>query len=139
MDGLRAHADLIHLLKSRFPALTGQLGAKALSQQAKSLQSAAAEGALLAQDAVSGKTTRVYAREHSSDLRTAAVRVEAELKRAKTEPSLEPKLHRLAVIAARVSVVLERLGGASRNEERALARELRAAAAEAERIGRALK
>jgi hypothetical protein len=35
----------------------GKLGAKALSQQSKSLQSEAAEGALLAQDAVSGKTT----------------------------------------------------------------------------------
>lgn len=49
----------------------GRLGAKALSQQAKSLQSLAAEGALLAQDAVSGKTTRVYRREHSSDLSKA--------------------------------------------------------------------
>ena len=49
----------------------GRLGAKALSQQAKSVQSLAAEGALLAQDAVSGKTTRVYRREHFSDLSKA--------------------------------------------------------------------
>jgi Phage integrase family len=117
----------------------GQLGAKALSQQSKSLRSDAAEGALLAQDAVSGKTTRVYTREHSSELYKAASQAEASLKAAKTEPALRPKLRRLAALAARVSVALKRLGGASKDQQRALGRELERAARESEKIGQGLK
>jgi len=117
----------------------GKLGAKALSQQSKSLQSLAAEGALLAQDAVSGKTTRIYTREHSSDLYKAASQAEASLKAARTEPALEPKLRQLAALAAQVSAALKRLGGASKDEQRALGRELQAAAQESQKIGEGLK
>lgn len=117
----------------------GKLGAKALSQQSKSLQSEAAEGALLAQDAFSGKTTRVYTREHSSDLYKAAFKAEASLKAAKTVPALEPKLRQLAGLAAQVRGDLGRLGGASREEERALGRDLQAAAQESQKIGESLK
>ena len=117
----------------------GQLGAKALSQQSKSLRSDASEGALLAQDAVSGKTTRIYTREHSSELYKAASPAEASLKAAKTEPALQPKLRRLTALAARVSVALKRLGGASQDEQRALGRELETAARESEKIGQGLK
>ena len=106
----------------------GKLEAKALSQQSKSLQSLAAEGALLAQDAVSGKTTRIYAREHSSDLYKAASQAEASLKAAKTEPALQPKLRQLTALATQVSAALKRLGGASKDEQRALGRELETAA-----------
>jgi hypothetical protein len=116
----------------------GRLGAKALSQQSKSLQSLAAEGALLAQDAVSGKTTRIYSREHSSDLYKAASQAEAALKAAKTEPVLQPKLRRLTAVVTRVSTALARLGGASKAEQRVLGRELVAAARESQRIGRGL-
>jgi hypothetical protein len=117
----------------------GKLGAKALSQQSKSLQSLAAEGALLAQDAVSGKTTRIYTREHSSDLYKAASQAEASLKAAKTEPALQPKLRQLVILAAQVSAALKRLGGASKEEERALGRELQTAARESKTIGKGLK
>ena len=117
----------------------GQLGAKALSQQSKSLRSDASEGALLAQDAVSGKTTRIYTREHSSDLYKAASQAEASLKAAKTEPALQPKLRRLTALAARVSAALKRLGGASKDQQRALGRELERAARESEKIGPGLK
>ena len=116
-----------------------QLGAKALSQQSKSLRSDASEGALLAQDAVSGKTTRIYTREHSSDLYKAASQAEASLKAAKTEPALQPKLRRLTALAARVSAALKRLGGASKDQQRALGRELERAARESEKIGQGLK
>jgi hypothetical protein len=116
----------------------GKLGAKALSQQSKSLQSEAAEGALLAQHAASGKTTRVYTREHSSDLYKAASHAEASLTGAKTEPALEPKLRQLAVIAARVVADLRRLGDASKEEQRALGRDLQAAALESRKIGESL-
>jgi hypothetical protein len=117
----------------------GKLGAKALAQQSKSLQSEASEGALLAQDAVAGKTTRIYTREHSADLYKAASQVEASLKTAKTAPGLEGKLRRLEIIATRVSTELERLGQASKGEAHALRRELEAAAAESKTIGEGLK
>ena len=117
----------------------GKFGAKALSQQSKSLRSEAAEGALLAQDAVSGRTTRIYTREHSSDLYKAASQAEVSLRAAKTEPALEPKLHQLAALAARVSAAIKRLGGASKDQQRALGRELETAARESEKIGKGLK
>jgi hypothetical protein len=117
----------------------GRLGAKALSQQSKALQSEAAEGALLAQDAASGRTTRIYTREHSSDLSRAASQAEVTLKAAKTDPALESKLRQLAVLAGQVSADLKRLGSASRDEDRALARELQAAAQASQKIGEGLK
>ena len=117
----------------------GQLGAKALSQQSKSLESEAAEGALLAQDAASGRTTRVYTREHSSELHKAASQAEVTLKAAKTEPALEPKLRQLAVLAGQISADLERLGSAARDEDGALARELQAAAQASQKIGEGIK
>jgi DNA-binding transcriptional regulator YdaS (Cro superfamily) len=91
----------------------GKLGVKPLAQQSKALRSLAAEGALLAEDAVSGKTTRIYLREHSSDLYQAASQAEASLKAAKTEPALESKLRQLAVLASQVRADLKRLGGAT--------------------------
>ena len=80
----------------------GNLGGTALAQQSRSLQSLAAEGALLAQDTMSGRTTRVYTREHSTDLYKAAAQAAASLKAAKTKPELEPSLRELAVLATRV-------------------------------------
>jgi hypothetical protein len=115
-----------------------KVGAAALLQQAKSLQSHAAEGALLAQDAVAGKTTSIYTREHASELYDAASRDVAPLKTAKTEPVLEPKLRRLTALATRVAADLERLGGASTDERRRLGRELEAAAQESQKIGEGL-
>ena len=117
----------------------GKLGAKALSQQARSLQSHAAEGALLAGDVFSGRTTRIYTREHSADLHKAASQIETSLKTARTAPELEGKLRRLEAIAARVSTELERLGHASKGEAHALGRELEAAAAESKTIGKGLE
>ncbi len=117
----------------------GKLGAKALLQQVMSLQSDAAEGALLAQDVFSGKTTRIYTRERSAELYKAASQIEASLRTAKTAPALEGKLGRLAAIATRVSTELKRLGHASKDEALALRRELEAAAAESKKIGKGLE
>ncbi len=116
----------------------GHLGAKTLLQHSKSLQSEAAEGALLAQDVVSGKTTRIYTRKQSSTLYRAASQAQVDLKAANTEPALEPTLRQLAVLAGQVSADLERLGSASRDEDRALARDLQAAAQTSQRIGEGL-
>ncbi len=117
----------------------GKLGAKALSQQSKSLESEAAEGSLLAQDAASGGSTRIYTREHSSELAGAASHAEDTLKAAKIEPPLESKARELAVLAGQISVDLQRLRNASRDEARALARELQAAARASQKIGEGLK
>jgi hypothetical protein len=117
----------------------GTLGAKALEQESKSLQSEAAEGALLAQDAAAGRTTRVYTREHSSELSGAASHAERTLKAAKTEPALESKVRELAVLAGQVGEDLDRLGRAGRREAPALARELQAAARASQKIGEGLK
>jgi hypothetical protein len=104
----------------------GQLDAKALSHQLKFLQSEAAEGALLARDAASGRTTRTYTREHSTELYRAALQAEAMLNAATTEPALQPKLRQLVVLAGQVSAGLRRLGSASREEDGRLARQLEA-------------
>ena len=117
----------------------GKLGVNALAQESKSLQSLAAEGALLAEDAVFGKTTHVYTREHSSDLYKAASQVAGSLRAARTEPAFEPALRRLAVLAAQVSVDLNRLGGASKEEEHAIGLELQASAQESHKISEAFK
>jgi hypothetical protein len=118
---------------------SGKLGTKALSLESKSLRSLAAEGALLAQDAVSGKTTHIYIHEHSSDLYQAASQTEASLKAAKTEPALQRKLRQLTVLAVQVRADLERLGSASQEEARTLGRELQEAADESQRIGEGLR
>jgi hypothetical protein len=97
----------------------GRLGAKALLQQSKSLQSEAAEGALLAQDAASGKTTAIYTREHASALYRAASQIDASLKSAH-------------------SADLRRLGSASEDEQRVLTRELQAAVQASQKIGEGL-
>jgi hypothetical protein len=115
-----------------------QLGAEDLLHQSKSLQSEAAEGVLLAQDAVSGDTTRIFIREHAADLSTAASEIEASLSAATTEPALEPTLRGLTVLAGQINADLKRLGGASEDEERILTRELDAAARATQRIGEGL-
>jgi hypothetical protein len=117
----------------------GKLGAKELSQQSKLLQSDAAEGVLLAEDAVSGKTTRIYTREHAADLSKAASTAEASLRAGKTAPALEPKLRRLTALARQVSAALKRLGSASTVEQHTLGRELQVAAQESKKIGEGIK
>jgi hypothetical protein len=108
----------------------GKLSAKALTQQSTTLQSLAAEGALLAGDAVDGKTTRIYTRVHSEYLAAAASQAAKSLQTAETSPALEPKLRKVASVAGEVSADLKRLGAASKDEQRRLARRLAASAKE---------
>jgi predicted outer membrane protein len=117
----------------------GELSASALSKQADSVGSLAAEGALLAKDASGGKTTRTFARIHSSDLEKVASQTASSLKTAKTKPALEPKLHRLTTVARGVSDELDRLGSASKGEQRKLANELQRAADQSNQISEGLK
>jgi hypothetical protein len=106
----------------------GKLSAKALSTESKTMQSLAAEGALLARDSAAGKTTAIYTRVHSEDLSKAASSSASSLQTAKTQPSLEPKLRRIASLASKVSADLKRLGHASKAEQTSLAGELETAA-----------
>jgi len=108
----------------------GTLSAKALTQQSTSLESLAAEGALLARHAGGGKTTRIFTRVHSEYLYEAASQAASSLRTAKTEPALEPKLRRVASLAGKISADLKRVGHASKAEQPRLARELEAAAEE---------
>ena len=117
---------------------TRLLGAKELLQQSKSLQSEAAEGALLAEDAVSGKATSIYTREHAFELYRAASEIEASLSAAVSEPAFERELGKLAVLANQISADLKRLSGAPTVEQRILTRELHKAAQASQKIGEEL-
>jgi hypothetical protein len=117
---------------------SSQLGAKALLQDSKTLRSAAAEGALLAEDAVSGKATSNYIHEHAVELSEAASQIEATLQAASTDPSLEPERGQLVVLARRIGDDLQRLSEASPDEQRTLTSELQAAADASQRIGEGL-
>ena len=108
----------------------GSLSAKAIETQSTSLQSLAAEGALLARDSAAGKTTAIYTRVHSEALAKAASKSASSLQSAKTQPALEPKLRRVASLASEVSADLKQLGHASKSEQLRLAEELSKAAEE---------
>jgi hypothetical protein len=113
----------------------GQLGTKALLEQSKTLRSEAAEGALLSEDAVSGKATSNYIHEHAVELSEAASQIEATLQATSTDPSLEPERGQLVVLARRIGDDLQRLSEASTDEQRTLTSELEAAADASQRIG----
>ena len=113
----------------------GRLGAEDLSRQLDALRSHAAEGALLAQDAAAGRSTRTFTREHSSALAASIAQAETSLRAATTEPALEAKLSRLEVLAARIGSALERLSTAPRSQDRAIARELQASERLASELG----
>jgi|SRR6478672_7465988 len=115
-----------------------QLGAKALLEQSKTLRSQAAEGALLSEDAVSGKATSNYVHEHAVELSEAASQIEATLRAGSTDASLESELGELVVLARRISDDLQRLSEASTDEQRTLTGELQAAADASQRIGEGL-
>jgi predicted trehalose synthase len=119
-------------------ASNGQLGAEALLQGSESLRSAAAEGALLAEDAVAGKATSNYIHGHAVELSEAASQIEATLQAASTDPSLEPERGQLVVLARRISDDLRRLSEASTDERRTLTSELQTAADASQRIGEGL-
>ena len=115
-----------------------QLGAKALLEQSKTLRSQAAEGALLSEDAVSGKATSNYIHEHAVELSEAASQVEATLGAGSTDPSLETERDQLVSLAGKISDDLQRLSEATTDEQRTLTGELQAAADASQKIGEGL-
>ena len=119
-------------------ASNGQLGATALVQGSESLRSMAAEGALLAEDAVSGKATTNYIHEHAVELSEAASQIEATLGAGSTDPSLETEQGQLVALAGKISDDLQRLSEATTDEQRTLTGELQAAADASQKIGEGL-
>jgi hypothetical protein len=116
----------------------GALGPRSLAKQSDAVRSLAAEGALLAQDGVDGKTTGIFTREHGSFLAKAATTAASSLAKAKTTPALEPRLRRLQALSARVRDQLKRLESASQADQRAIAEALGSAADAAATISRSL-
>jgi hypothetical protein len=87
----------------------GTVDAKAFEKQAESIQSFAAEGALLARDIADGKSLSPYVRVHAGELAKEADTLAQTLERAKAIPSVRPKLPRAARLARRVAAELEKL------------------------------
>jgi len=113
----------------------GTLGKKALSQEAKGIQSLAAEGSLLAGDAARGRSTTVFTRVHARFLRDAARKSAATLEHGGTS-----KAQRLGRVADRVGNDLERLSrsGSDRELQRLLEHDLALASAAAKRLDKSL-
>jgi hypothetical protein len=117
---------------------SGTLGPRTLAKQSDAVGSLAAEGALLADDGVHGRTTAIFERQHGGFLARAATTAASSLATARTTPALEPELRRLRALSARVRDQLQQLRGASEAEQRTLARSLAAAADDAEAISESL-
>jgi hypothetical protein len=112
--------------------------ASSLAKRSEAVQSVAAEGALLAEDAAAGRSTGIFVREHSSELARAAATTRSSLAAARTAPALDPELRRLRRTATTVAALLDRLAGASKPEARVIGRRLEAAAGQSERLGEEL-
>ena len=113
----------------------GTLGKKALSQEAKGIQSLAAEGSLLAGDAARGRSTTVFTRVHARFLRDAARKSAATLEHGGTS-----KAQRLGRVADRVGNDLERLSrsGSDRDLQRLLQNDLALAVDATKRLDKSL-
>jgi molybdopterin biosynthesis enzyme len=87
-----------------------QLTEKALEKQTEAVQSAAAEGALLARDASAGRSTAAFTRVHSDALAAQARSVAKKLASAEPSPALEDERLRSLRLAEAVLENLARLG-----------------------------
>jgi hypothetical protein len=87
----------------------GTLNAESFRKEAESVQSFAAEGALLARDIADGKSLSPYVRVHAGELAKDAETLARRLERAKGVPALRAKLPRASRLAARVAVALKKL------------------------------
>jgi hypothetical protein len=87
----------------------GQLSKKELQKDVESIQSLAAEGALVAREAADGSTTDVFVRVHSQSLQKAADKVEQKLSSAQASGSLDADRANAQQLAARVADELGRL------------------------------
>ena len=87
----------------------GTLSRDSFQKEAESIQSAAADGALLAHDAADGRTTTPFASVHSDDLAKSVATVSKKLESAEVEPGLEQDLGRAVRLASRIEEELAHL------------------------------
>jgi hypothetical protein len=113
------------------------LTAKALEEQAGTLQSLAAEGSMLAGDTADGKMTRAFTRVHATDLGDAAASVGTALGGAHPAPGLAARATRTQRLAGAVHRDLAALAAApgDKAQARSLAQQLERAAQTAKRLG----
>ena len=114
----------------------GELSAEALKKEAESIQSFAAEGALLARDVADGRSTAPFARVHAGELANNAAKLEQTLASALPAPGVEVDHDRAVHLAARVATTLKELEQAPGDADaaRRVQRELEAAAKQAEEL-----
>ncbi len=112
-------------------------GRAALSDLSGSLQSQAAEGALLAHDAASGRSTSIFRFQQARDLYKRASQTEASLETVDLEPTLDLELGELQALASRVTGDLRRLSGDAADLH-GISDDLQAAADETQRIDEGL-
>jgi hypothetical protein len=97
----------------------GELSAEQLQKQAESIQSFAAEGALLARDVADGKSTANFTRVHAGELADRADELAQKLESAKATPPLAEELAEALFIARHVAGVLRHLERAPGDAESA--------------------
>ena len=87
----------------------GTLSTKAFQKQAESLQSFAAEGALVAEGTADGRATETFVSVHTEYLGKAATKVETDLGSAQASGGLEEKRKSALRLAGRITDQLEQL------------------------------
>ena len=108
---------------------------KSLLKSAEAVQSSAAEAALVADGVADGRTTGPFVSVHAPELASAASTEAKALRAAKGSGGLRAKANELADVADRVSTLAGEIDGASKDDARHLAEELRNEAARAKQIG----
>ena len=116
----------------------GTLSTKAFQKQAESLQSFAAEGALVAEGTADGRATETFVSVHTEYLGKAATKVETELGSAQARGGLEEKRKSALRLAGRITDELGQLDRAPDDRKLAarLAAELRDEADAAETLAK---
>ena len=114
----------------------GTLDPEALQKEAESVQSLAAEGALLARDVADGKSTVPFTRVHAGELHEQASKLEQTLSEARATPAVEGELAQTVAVIDDVVATLDQLQRAPGDSElaRGAQRKLEQAAKKAERL-----
>jgi hypothetical protein len=116
----------------------GTLSKETFQKDAESIQSLAAEGALLAAQAAEGEGTHYFTRVHSLYLEQDAAKVRRKLASARADSTLDQKRSAAAALAASVDEQLGRLHDApgDRGLAERLAAELKQVADSAEKLAK---
>ena len=112
----------------------GKIGNEELHEQLESVQSTAAEGALLASDVARDRTLGPFADVHSRVLAAQAASAASFLNPDRAQAGLEPDVSRAARLAKSVESSLDELELAEGDRAQMLARDLERDAHEAERL-----